>query len=217
MAQIFASEGHANRTRASRKRAAARTATAPEHALSALQAQADASAATSRLASLHPVAQRMEEEEPLQGKMIQRMEEEELLQGRMIQRMEEEEPLQGKSKGKTLQRQTGGGAALPAQLQDGIQTLSGSDVSDVNVHYNSPSPAEVGAHAYAQGNDIHLASGQERHLPHEAWHVVQQREGRVKPTTTVAGAQINDDPGLEQEADIMGAKAAQLVAHDRAS
>jgi hypothetical protein len=24
--------------------------------------------------------------------------------------------------------------------------------------------------------------GQEQHLPHEAWHVVQQKQGRVKPT-----------------------------------
>lgn len=40
---------------------------------------------------------------------------------------------------------------------------------------------DVGALAYARGNDVHLAPGQERHLPHEAWHVVQQREGRVAP------------------------------------
>jgi len=51
------------------------------------------------------------------------------------------------------------------------------------VHYNSDKPAQLQAHAYAQGTDIHLASGQEKHLPHEAWHVVQQKQGRVKPTT----------------------------------
>ncbi|HAP61901.1 MAG TPA: hypothetical protein DCR93_21180, partial [Cytophagales bacterium] len=32
------------------------------------------------------------------------------------------------------------------------------------------------------GTDIHLAPGQQKHLPHEAWHVVQQKQGRVKPT-----------------------------------
>ncbi|MEL6127089.1 MAG: DUF4157 domain-containing protein, partial [Pseudomonadota bacterium] len=37
--------------------------------------------------------------------------------------------------------------------------------------------------AYAQGSNIHLGPGQDQHLPHEAWHVVQQRQGRV-PTTT---------------------------------
>ena len=35
-------------------------------------------------------------------------------------------------------------------------------------------PAQLQAHAYAQGSNIFIAPGQERHLPHEAWHVVQQ-------------------------------------------
>lgn len=35
---------------------------------------------------------------------------------------------------------------------------------------------------YSQGTDIHIGPGQEKHLPHEAWHVVQQKQGRVKPT-----------------------------------
>lgn len=63
------------------------------------------------------------------------------------------------------------------------------------------------AHAYAQGSDIHLASGQEKHLPHELGHVVQQAQGRVAPTTSVAGMAVNDNPALEHEADVMGAKA----------
>ena len=49
----------------------------------------------------------------------------------------------------------------------------------VRVHYNSTKPAQLNAHAYTQGTDIHVASGQERHLPHEGWHVVQQMQGRV--------------------------------------
>jgi hypothetical protein len=44
----------------------------------------------------------------------------------------------------------------------------------VKVHYNSSQPAQLNALAYAQGSDIHVAPGQEQHLPHEAWHVVQQ-------------------------------------------
>ncbi|MEM7041075.1 MAG: DUF4157 domain-containing protein [Bacteroidota bacterium] len=36
------------------------------------------------------------------------------------------------------------------------------------------------AHAYDQGTDIHIGPGQEKHLPHEAWHVVQQKQGRVR-------------------------------------
>jgi hypothetical protein len=66
----------------------------------------------------------------------------------------------------------------------------------------------LGALAYAQGNQIHVAPGQERHLPHEAWHVVQQRQGRVRPTVQLkAGLAVNDEQGLEREADVMGAMA----------
>ncbi|WP_299136746.1 DUF4157 domain-containing protein [uncultured Tenacibaculum sp.] len=96
---------------------------------------------------------------------------------------------------------------LPDNLKSGIENMSGYSMDDVNVHYNSAKPAQLNAHAYAQGTDIHLSSGQEKHLPHEAWHVVQQKQGRVQPTTSVGGAQINDNEGLETEADVMGRKA----------
>jgi hypothetical protein len=100
---------------------------------------------------------------------------------------------------------------LPNQLKSGIENLSGYSMDDVKVHYNSPKPAQLQAHAYAQGTDIHIASGQEKHLPHEAWHVVQQKQGRVKPTTQLKGkVNINDDAGLEKEADVMGSKALQM-------
>ncbi len=101
---------------------------------------------------------------------------------------------------------------LPDQLKSGVESLSGIDMSDVKVHYNSSQPTQLNAHAYAQGNQIHIASGQEKHLPHEAWHVVQQKQGRVKPTMQLKGkVNINDDVGLEKEADVMGGKAMQLV------
>jgi hypothetical protein len=100
---------------------------------------------------------------------------------------------------------------LPNQLKSGIENLSGHSMDDVKVHYNSSKPAQLNAHAYAQGTDIHVASGQEKHLPHEAWHVVQQKQGRVKPTMQLkAKVNINDDKSLEKEADMMGARALQL-------
>ena len=72
----------------------------------------------------------------------------------------------------------GNNTGLPDNLKSGIENLSGYSMDDVKVHYNSDKPAQLHAHAYAQGTDIHLASGQEKHLAHEAWHVVQQkREG----------------------------------------
>ena len=97
---------------------------------------------------------------------------------------------------------------LPDNLKAGVENLSGYSLDDVKVHYNSAQPAQLQAHAYAQGTDIHVAPGQEQHLPHEAWHVVQQKQGRVKATRQMkGGVNVNDDDGLEKEADFMGAKA----------
>ncbi len=95
---------------------------------------------------------------------------------------------------------------MPDNLKAGVENLSGIDMSDARVHYNSSKPAEVGALAYTQGKNIHVAPGQERHLPHEAWHVVQQEQGRVRPTMQMKDVAINDDIQLEREADVMGKK-----------
>jgi hypothetical protein len=100
---------------------------------------------------------------------------------------------------------------LPHRLRAGVEHLSGFAMGNVRVHYNSPQPAQLQALAYTQAPDIHIAPGQERHLPHEAWHVVQQKQGRVKPTLQMKGVAINDDAGLEQEADVMGARASEAV------
>ena len=103
------------------------------------------------------------------------------------------------------------GSGLPSNLKSGVEKLSGQDMSDVSVHRNSDKPAQLNAHAYAQGNDIHLGPGQEKHLPHEAWHVAQQKQGRVQPTKQLKSEiPINDDEGLEKEADEMGEKALEV-------
>jgi len=151
-----------------------------------------------------------EEEEPVQGKFVAQLkgdEEEEPLQMKAFQlaAAEEELPVQKKA------NNTG----MPDNLKSGIENLSGLAMDDVKVHYNSPQPAQLNAHAYAQGTDIHVASGQEKHLPHEAWHVVQQKQGRVQPTMQMKqGVAVNDDRGLENEADVMGAKAVQMKKAD---
>ena len=125
-------------------------------------------------------------------------------------------PTQMKESHETVQRENKTG--LPDNLKTGMENLSGMSLDDVKVHRNSDKPAQLQAHAYAQGTDIHLGPGQEKHLPHEAWHVVQQKQGRVKPTMQMkanpntkpkSGVNINDDAGLEKEADVMGAKAVQ--------
>jgi hypothetical protein len=104
--------------------------------------------------------------------------------------------------------------SLPGSLQAGIKRLSGLSLNDVQVHYNSFQPARVNALAYTQGKAIHVGPGQERYLAHEAWHVVQQMQGRVKPTLQAKGMKVNDDEKLEHEADVMGAKAAGAATPD---
>jgi len=118
-------------------------------------------------------------------------------------------PVQRKTRPERSRRNNTG---LPDNIKSGIENLSGYSMDDVKVHYNSNKPAQLQAHAYAQGTDIHLAPGQEKHLPHEAWHVVQQKQGRVKPTRQLKSkVNINDDAGLEREADVMGAKVTQTI------
>jgi hypothetical protein len=110
----------------------------------------------------------------------------------------------GGDAGEPVENKTG----LPDNLKAGIESLSGLALDDVRVHYNSDKPAGLQALAYTQGTEIHVGPGQERHLPHEAWHVVQQAQGRVRPTMQMKdGMPVNDDQGLEYEADVMGAKA----------
>ena len=104
---------------------------------------------------------------------------------------------------------------MPDNLKSGIESLSGFSMDDVRVHYNSPKPATVQALAYTQGTDIHVAPGQEKHLPHEAWHVAQQMAGRVSPTTNINGMPVNDNAALEHEADVMGEMAVQCKGAER--
>jgi hypothetical protein len=123
-----------------------------------------------------------------------------------IQRQVEEAPLQRQSDPTQKKENTTG---LPDSLKDGIEHLSGISMDDVQVHYNSSKPAELQAWAHTQGTEIHVGPGQERHLAHEAWHVVQQKQGRVDPTVQLNGVEISADAALEQEADVMGANAAR--------
>ena len=161
--------------------------------------------------SEHPIQRVEDDEDTLQGKFtqpIQRMEDEDAIQGRFelpIQRMEDEEnTMQGKFEAPVQKKNLTG---MPDNLKAGIEDLSGFSMDDVRVHYGSSKPAAVQAHAYTQGTDIHIAPGQERHLPHEAWHVAQQMAGRVEPTTEIGGMPVNDNAALEHEADVMGARA----------
>ncbi len=124
----------------------------------------------------------------------------------------------------TAQFQKGNGAAgaaagsgdLPSELRSQMESSLGANFGDVKINANSNKASEMGALAYAQGNEVHFAPGQfnpatqagQELIGHELAHVVQQREGRVQATGQEGGMAVNTDHRLEAEADQLGAKAA---------
>lgn len=96
---------------------------------------------------------------------------------------------------------------IPLQMKRQIEAMFGLPLDDVCVHYNSDRPAQLQALAYTQGNQVYVGPEQEKHLPHELGHVVQQKKGMVSPTTHINGLAVNDEPALEREADLVGSRA----------
>lgn len=93
---------------------------------------------------------------------------------------------------------------IPLQMKERFESLSGFSFDDVRIHYNSDKPAQLQALAFTQGNQVYMGPGQEKHLGHELGHVVQQKQGRVRPTSKTGNVSINDDLALEREADNFG-------------
>lgn len=116
----------------------------------------------------------------------------------------------------------GGGQPLPENVRGQMEQTFSADFSDVRIHANSEAAPSVGARAFTSGNSIHFGPGEfspsnsagQELLGHELTHVVQQREGRVQQTGSVNGLPLNDDIGLENEADQMGKVAAQQKKRD---
>jgi len=111
-----------------------------------------------------------------------------------------------------------GGAPLPARPRRVLEQLSGYDLSGVRVYADSPWPAHLGARAFVFGLDVHLSPEAEDALGHGAWHVVQQKQGRVRATGTASFDEhplgvvgLNDEEALEREADMLGLLARGLV------
>jgi len=143
--------------------------------------------------------------EPIQAKQKKKP-----VQKKEDSQKKEKKPVQAKTGTSTVSSSDSSSSnGLPTQLKENMESMSGMDLSDVKVNYNSSKPKEMGALAYAQGNQIELGPGQEKHLPHEAWHTVQQKQGRVQPNVQIQakGLPLNNDAGLEKEADVMGEKA----------
>ena len=111
----------------------------------------------------------------------------------MEQKVVQKAPEQAK---KPMPNMTG----IPTQMKLDFERRSGLSFDDVRVHYNSDKPRRIGALAYTQIPQVHIGPGQERHLRHELGHVVQQKQGLVKPTTMIGGLPVNLDQGLEHYA-----------------
>ncbi len=115
------------------------------------------------------------------------------------------------------------GKGLPKSVKGKMENSFGTDFSTVQLHTDSSQARDLGALAYTQGENIHFAPGQfdtgsqrgQALLGHELTHVVQQRQGRVQPTVQAKGLAVNDDKGLEREADEWGGRAAisQVTKH----
>ncbi len=151
--------------------------------------------------------------------IVQRADDEDdLLQGKFVAQRDEDEDdlLQGKFE-QSVQRKSENNTGIPDAVKQRMEESFNTDFSGVRVHPDSAAAPEVGALAYTQGTDIHFAPGQfkpdtsagQQLLGHELAHVVQQSEGRVQPTTEIGGMPVNDNEGLEHEADVLGAKAAR--------
>ncbi|WP_437322462.1 eCIS core domain-containing protein [Sorangium sp. So ce394] len=106
---------------------------------------------------------------------------------------------------------------IPSPVKAKMEAAFAADFSGVRVHPSSSRAVALGALAYTQGSEIHVAPGQwapettrgQELLGHELAHVVQQRAGRVQATAQYKGIKLNDAPALEAEADAMGARAAR--------
>lgn len=95
---------------------------------------------------------------------------------------------------------------IPTQLKERLEESTGVSFDDVRVRYNSDLPARLDALAYTQGNRVEIAPGQERHLPHELGHVVQQKLGLVRANAMhPSGVAMNTEAELEYQADEIGA------------
>lgn len=110
----------------------------------------------------------------------------------------------------------GRGQPLPQALLAKMERAFRADLSAVRVHVG-PQPSRIGALAFTTGNDIYFSPGRyqpetvhgQQLIGHELTHVIQQREGRVRPPN--GGTAIVHDRMLEAEADRMGARAAHAT------
>ena len=109
--------------------------------------------------------------------------------------------------------------AADATVLENMGRALNADFSSVTLHANSKRAENLGALAFCEGEHIYFAPGQYNPaipmglqlIGHELVHVLQQRAGRVRPTSQHNGTAINNELGLEAEAEELGRAAANSV------
>jgi len=149
------------------------------------------------------VQQFVEEEEPasMKADLVQRSVEEEepaSMKAAPVQRSdEEEEPASMKADPVQRSAVNENSTGMPDGVKTQMEGAFNASFSDVSIHTDSVQAKNMNALAYTQGTDVHFAPGQfkpeskngQELLGHELTHVLQQKEGRVKPTTEVGASQ----------------------------
>ncbi len=105
---------------------------------------------------------------------------------------------------------------MPSIVRAKMEHAFEADLSDVQIQVGSARALELGAQAFTQGSEIHVAPGYwapetpegQVLLGHEIVHILQQRAARVTTTNHLAGASLSSNQALEREADMLGTKAA---------
>jgi hypothetical protein len=118
----------------------------------------------------------------------------------------------------------GSSVTLPPEVSAKMESTMDVDTSQINIKKDSEKAEAAGALAMAQGNEIHFAKGQydpnskqgQSLIGHEVKHFEQQSKGQVQATSSVNGMPVNDNAGLEAEADRAGEQAAQAKADPNA-
>jgi hypothetical protein len=114
--------------------------------------------------------------------------------------------------GKTPERESGisvGENQAVWQLTGGQVDLHAAGARVHSVAPTDPRLRAVGATSYTQGKLALIGNAKDR--GHEIWHLAQQAQKRVHPTTKIGGQPVNLERGLEREADSRGS----LIARHR--
>jgi hypothetical protein len=98
-------------------------------------------------------------------------------------------------------------ASAPAAKPDDKRTAGAARHAELE---SRPAAAHVEAHAAM----LETRPAGPRPAPPKLWHVVQQKQGRVRPLMQMKGAAVDPSPHLEAEADVMSPR---LLSHDPAS